>query len=369
MREFVCVLLFLMSAHSIPSLSYLSLLVFSVPLSTRTETGQVLMQKMKSISQQHKEMGDEDRSPEELQKVFEKVEIALTHATQNATTPPKETSTILKEKDQNAQQQMNPVQTTTTGNLNGSVMMGSAATGAALVPTAAASLPSASLPPAAAETGTDAAAAASSAASPIAVRDTGCRNGSSGGSSIAVAASIPPTAASPSYLSRFVIDPDFTYIDFARRGSNSEFTTFRIQDYSWDDHGFSLVNQLYNDVGNLLDEKFKKTYNMTYYTMGQKTNVDTSMFRRAIWNYIQCIFGIRHDDYDYREVNELLTRDLKTYIKTVCCYPSRVRKEDCDRVMPEFWRSEKIHVNLMITEARMQASLLYALRAVMKFMT
>lgn len=103
--------------------------------------------------------------------------------------------------------------------------------------------------------------------------------------------------------------------------------------------------------------------------MGRKTNVDTSMFRRAIWNYIQCIYGIRHDDYDYREVNELLTRDLKTYIKNVCCFPYRVKKEDCDRVMPEFWRSEKIHVNLMISEARMQAALLYALRAVMQYMT
>lgn len=76
--------------------------------------------------------------------------------------------------------------------------------------------------------------------------------------------------------------------------------------------------------------------------MGRKTNVDTSMFRRAIWNYIQCIYGIRHDDYDYREVNELLARDLKKYIKDVCCFPHRVRKEDCDRVMPEFWRSEKV---------------------------
>lgn len=170
-------------------------------------------------------------------------------------------------------------------------------------------------------------------------------------------------------MARFVIDPEFQYVDFSRRGAPSEFPTFRYQDCSWDDHGYCLLNQLYHNVGQLLDDKFKTTYNMTYYTMGQRENVDTSMFRRAIWNYIQCIFGIRHDDYDYREVNELLPRDLKTYIKMVCCYPSRVRKEDCDRVMPEFWRSEKIHVNLMIMEARMQASLLYALRAVMKYMT
>jgi len=53
----------------------------------------------------------------------------------------------------------------------------------------------------------------------------------------------------------------------------------------------------------------------------------------------------------------------------VCCYPDRVTKDDCESVMREFKYSEKIHVTLMILEARMQAELLYALRALMKYMT
>ncbi|KAI1294604.1 Sestrin-3 [Halotydeus destructor] len=180
--------------------------------------------------------------------------------------------------------------------------------------------------------------------------------------------SLNSTTVLPDLL-KYVDDKyDFCYVDFARR-RESDLPTFRVQDYSWDDHGFSLVNQLYDNVGNLLDRKFKLVYNLTYYTMGRKTNVDTSMFRRAIWNYIQCIYGIRHDDYDYHEVNELLDRNLKAYIKSCCCYPQRTGRKDCDNVMREFRRSEKIHVNLMIAEARMQAELLYALRAVMKYMT
>ncbi|XP_046601471.1 sestrin-3 [Neodiprion lecontei] len=167
----------------------------------------------------------------------------------------------------------------------------------------------------------------------------------------------------------FIDDPTFIYQDFAKRGQLNDIPTFRVQDYSWDDHGYSLVNRLYNDVGNLLDDKFKTAYNLTYYTMGTHSKVDTSRFRRAIWNYIQCMFGIRHDDYDYNEVNQLLERSLKTFIKSAVCYPERVTKRDYDRVMREFKHSEKIHVNLMILEARMQAELLYALRAVMRYMT
>ncbi|XP_071056827.1 sestrin homolog isoform X2 [Onthophagus taurus] len=172
----------------------------------------------------------------------------------------------------------------------------------------------------------------------------------------------------PADIGIFVDDPLFLYQDFAKR-SDQEISTFRVQDYSWDDHGYSLVNRLYNDVGNLLDEKFKTAYNLTYYTMGGRTDVDTSRFRRAIWNYIQCLLGIRHDDYDYGEINQLLERTLKTFIKSACCYPERVTKKDYDRVLREFKHSEKVHVNLMILEARMQAELLYALRTVNCYMT
>ncbi|XP_017881716.1 sestrin-1 [Ceratina calcarata] len=170
-------------------------------------------------------------------------------------------------------------------------------------------------------------------------------------------------------IGHFIEDPTFIYQDFAKRGQLNDIPTFRVQDYSWDDHGYSLVNRLYNDVGNLLDDKFKTAYNLTYWTMGTHNKVDTSRFRRAIWNYIQCMFGIRHDDYDYNEVNQLLERSLKTFIKSAVCYPERVTKRDYDRVMREFKHSEKVHVNLMILEARMQAELLYALRAVMRYMT
>ena len=150
------------------------------------------------------------------------------------------------------------------------------------------------------------------------------------------------SAVIDSDIGLFIEDPSFIYQDFAKRAQLKDIPTFRVQDCSWDDHGYSLVNRLYNDVGNLLDDKFKTAYNLTYYTMGTHNRVDTSRFRRAIWNYIQCMFGIRHDDYDYNEVNQLLERSLKTFIKSAVCYPERVTKRDYDRVMREFKHSEKV---------------------------
>uniref|UniRef100_T1PHH1 Sestrin n=1 Tax=Musca domestica TaxID=7370 RepID=T1PHH1_MUSDO len=182
------------------------------------------------------------------------------------------------------------------------------------------------------------------------------------------AATVTP-AEIPPVISHYIEDPNFQYQDFARRGAENIPNTFRIQDYSWDDHGYSLVNDLYEDVGTLLDQRFRCAYNLTYFTMGGVKNVDTSKFRRAIWNYIQCIYGIRHDDYDYGEVNQLLDRPLKMFIKTACCFPERITTKDYDSILVELQDSEKVHVNLMVMEARNQAELLYALREIMRYRT
>lgn len=165
-------------------------------------------------------------------------------------------------------------------------------------------------------------------------------------------------------ITKFVIEPDFQYVDFAQRDKQSSYSTFRIQDYNWDEQGYSLMSRFYDDIAQLLDDKFRTTYNLTYGTMGQLTAIDTTLFRRATWNYIQCLYGIRWDDYDYAEVNDLLHRSLKKYIKTAACYPERCAPDEYRTIMPDFLPSEKIHVCLITSEAKFQSELLYALRAV-----
>ncbi|KAF5890547.1 sestrin-1 isoform X1, partial [Clarias magur] len=140
-------------------------------------------------------------------------------------------------------------------------------------------------------------------------------------------------------VSRHFEDTSYGYQDFSRRGEHVP--TFRVQDYSWEDHGFSLVNRLYPDVGQLLDEKFQIAYNLTYNTMATHQGVDTSMLRRAIWNYIHCMFGIRYDDYDYGEINELLDRSFKVYIKTMVCSPEKTTKRMYESFWRQFQHSEK----------------------------
>lgn len=117
-------------------------------------------------------------------------------------------------------------------------------------------------------------------------------------------------------------------------------------------------------------------YNLTYNTMATHKDVDTSMLRRAIWNYIHCMFGIRcvpcaeshaapafapcfsslcspprsphavvlhrYDDYDYGEINQLLDRSFKVYIKTMVCSPEKTTKRMYESFWRQFQHSEKV---------------------------
>lgn len=101
--------------------------------------------------------------------------------------------------------------------------------------------------------------------------------------------------------------------------------------------------------------------------MGTFTDVDTSLFRRAIWHYIHMLFGVRYDDYDYKQIKLLLKSPLRKYIRIVCTCPDRVTRRHYDSIMREFRHSEKVHLNLVIMEARVQCALLYFLRSVNSF--
>ena len=66
-------------------------------------------------------------------------------------------------------------------------------------------------------------------------------------------------------IARYLTDASFCYYDFANR-EESDISTFRVQDYSWEEHGFSLINRLYPDMGQMLDDKFSCAFNLTYNT-------------------------------------------------------------------------------------------------------
>lgn len=92
---------------------------------------------------------------------------------------------------------------------------------------------------------------------------------------------------------------------------------FRTQDFSWEQHGFSLISRFYPLIAPLLDDIFDHTYNLTYNTLAGEGGVDTAMFRTAIWFYVHRLHGICNDDYDYSCVNKIVDKGTKAFVKKV----------------------------------------------------
>ncbi|EXX67033.1 PA26-domain-containing protein [Rhizophagus irregularis] len=175
----------------------------------------------------------------------------------------------------------------------------------------------------------------------------------------------PPPAED---FSKF-LDPDVEmhYTDFSV--NSSEYSVFKLQDYCWEDQGVIMVNNYLPDIGEVLDREFSEIRDFTDYSLfhSYRSDLDTTPLRQAIWYYVQRLFGLYKDDYEYRDINTFLNKKIKAFLKKVCCTPEEIRYNDWRGVGFRLREEEKCHVNLIAVEARKQAELVYGLSCVMKW--
>jgi hypothetical protein len=139
-------------------------------------------------------------------------------------------------------------------------------------------------------------------------------------------------------------------------------------------------------------------------------NLDTAPFRLGIWYLVLYDRGMVHDDYDYGGWSTLNSR-VSNYTRLVACRPEEVTfqarghphrhrnkrragthhthmhmhrrrprrmccsdpwvcgrrpSQDFDNLGVDLYEREKVHINLLIMEARRQAELVYATQAVVR---
>lgn len=202
-------------------------------------------------------------------------------------------------------------------------------------------------------------------------------NGATGSTALPLTSTFPSFSASsdaqtsPTAAGRFAkyTDPyEVHHTDFDVR--SKDYSVFHIQDWSWEEHAFELIERTYNtEFAQLLDLEFTTIFELTYHQVNGQTGVDTAPFRRSIWYYVHRIHGILHDDYNYATVNELLLRNLKKFTKDLSCTPFAVTAQDLLNLGYSLSPEEKCHIALLATEARKQAELMYALHALSKHLS
>uniref|UniRef100_A0A1I7TED9 Non-structural protein NS1 n=1 Tax=Caenorhabditis tropicalis TaxID=1561998 RepID=A0A1I7TED9_9PELO len=166
----------------------------------------------------------------------------------------------------------------------------------------------------------------------------------------------------------------FGYIEFKHR-PEKDITPFRIEEFGWD-HVYNTMCEYTETFTSRLDRMFDHIRTLTT-TMSNSSNfsgdnaidqneLETAAFREAVWNYTQGLFGVRLDDYDYSRVNYILDKGTRTFIKLAACYPHKLTTE-FTQALPGFKDSEKIHVVMMVSMARFQATMFHYTRAVCNY--
>eukprot|EP01084_Bolivina_argentea_P265924 450894_1 len=138
-------------------------------------------------------------------------------------------------------------------------------------------------------------------------------------------------------------------------------------DFNWDKHGYALISKYYPGMEKKMDKVFKTAYNMTDNSINNKNNLDTEPFRIAVWHYTFRLYGVNNDSYEYSYINFYLPIKLKIFIKKLVCYPQIITINDFNKMGVALKEQEKIHIAILALTAKYQASLLFALRGIMKY--
>jgi sestrin 1/3 len=156
------------------------------------------------------------------------------------------------------------------------------------------------------------------------------------------------------------------YLSYANYDMDTATKHFNASDFKFSDQAYYIIEKIIPEVSESIWNRIRTTFAMTYEHLGGESGVKTKLLRRAIWNYVQRVYGLQYDDFCYTIINKFLHINTKRYIKKVACFPDTVVQEDYENIKLKITDDEMIHLNLIICEARFEAQLVYMLHALQR---
>jgi len=143
-----------------------------------------------------------------------------------------------------------------------------------------------------------------------------------------------------------------------------------VQDYSWDEHGYSVLSTFYQELAVIFDDKFRNIKSM----INNRSEEKNSKLFTAAWYFVQYIFGVHHDDFNYQEIDQVLDQNSQEFFK-LCCNqasssstPSSVKLQSSSSVFTGLSKSQQLELSVVLMEARFLSEILFATQSVMKHM-
>lgn len=149
---------------------------------------------------------------------------------------------------------------------------------------------------------------------------------------------------------------------------SKEYRVLRLADCNWEDHTCSLIGRFVPNLETVLDQNLQEAREAAgdeddgFFFSSENGTVDQGPLRDAVWFFILRLYGIYNDGYEYRDVNLLLNKPAKAFLKKVCFTPEQINRSDWQSIGKGLKSQEKVLLALLASHARMYACLVYAFR-------
>lgn len=152
-----------------------------------------------------------------------------------------------------------------------------------------------------------------------------------------------------------------SYVDFNRH--NEQYLSYF--DFNWEDQGIYVLSNLCPHSIDSINKEIEFILNITTNSLGEgNKEFSTSPLRNAIAFYIEKVFGIEREDYNYANVNNLLSIEFKTIIKKLSSQSFQMQKSYINHLNSFFKNEEIVHVILLVLGIKERTQLIYFAKSI-----
>lgn len=147
-----------------------------------------------------------------------------------------------------------------------------------------------------------------------------------------------------------------------------DYAVLRLVDCNWEDHTCPLIGRFVPNLETVLDQNLAEARLAAgddddgFFFTSDEGTIDQGPLRDAVWFFVLRLYGIYNDGYDYSDVNLLLNKSAKRFLKKVCVRPDQINRQDWRSIGRGLKNQERVLLALLATHARMYACLVYAFR-------
>ena len=113
-----------------------------------------------------------------------------------------------------------------------------------------------------------------------------------------------------------------------------------------------------------LDKELKLLENFALENEDDNNNeINLFKLRNDIEKYIGVIFGITDDEYNYHQINESLSIELKRVIKKIACYPDQILEQELESCLEILTKEQLVYLIFIVTSIKQKISLTFFAKA------